>query len=359
MPRTIAQLAELVGGTVAGDADVVVTGVASIERATAGTIVFADNPRAFVQAVASLASAIVAPVGCVTEEKPVIHVANPKLAFARIVAELVPAQTLIRTVHATAVVDPTAVLGVDVSVGAWSSVGSKSVIGDGTVIGNGCAIGADVAFGRECLVHANVTIHDRVRIGDRAIVHSGVVIGSDGFGFVFEGGQFHKFPQVGDVEIGDDVEIGANTTIDRGALDSTVIGNGTKIDNLVQIGHNVRVGRNCVIAAQVGISGSATIGDGVMFGGQVGVGDHARIEDGAVLGGQSGILNGKVIRKGSFVWGTPARPMDQFRRIFALVQNLPALKARVESLERRFTAPSDEAYVPRSSDPGRPEAGEE
>lgn len=336
MQRTVRQLAGLVGGTVAGDADTVITGVASIENAREGRVVFVDGERAFVRALASAAAAIVAPPTCTSGDRPLIHVANPKLAFARIVTELVPPRYRSRELHSTAIIDGTASLGSDVAVGAWSSVGAASDVGDGSVIGNGCAIGHEVTIGRDCLIHANVTIHDRVRLGNRVIVHSGAVIGGDGFGFVVDGGRFHKFPQVGDVVIEDDVEIGSNTTIDRGALDSTVIGSGTKIDNLVQIAHNVRIGRNCVIAAQTGISGSATIEDGVMIGGQVGVGDHVHIEAGAIAGAQAGIATGKVIRKGTMVWGTPARPMDQFRKIFALVQNLPALKERVAGLERRL-----------------------
>lgn len=338
MHRTVRQLADLVAGTVSGDGDIAITGVASIERATEGQIVFVDGERAFERALASSAAAIVAPPACTTGTKPLIHVPNPKLAFARIVGELVPPRSWPREIHPAACIDGSATLGSNVAVGAWCSIGSASSVGDGSVVGSGCVIGDDVIIGRNCIVHANVTIHERVRIGDRVIVHSGAVIGGDGFGFVVDGGRFHKFPQIGDVVIEDDVEIGSNTTIDRGALDSTVIGSGTKIDNLVQIAHNVRIGRNCVIAAQTGISGSATIEDGVMLGGQVGVADHVRIEAGAVAGAQAGIPSGKVIRKGTMVWGTPARPMDQFRRIFALVQNLPSLKARVTELERRLDA---------------------
>ncbi|MBK6314337.1 MAG: UDP-3-O-(3-hydroxymyristoyl)glucosamine N-acyltransferase [Blastocatellia bacterium] len=336
MERTVRQLANLVAGSFTGDGDAVVTGVSSVDQATDGAIVFADTKRAFDRALASAAAAIVAPVACTTPDRPVIHVNNPKLAFARIVADLAPATPIARVIHPAAIIDESAAVGAGVAVGAWSTIGPDCVIGDQTTIGNGCSIGARVRIGRECTIRANVTIHERVSIADRVIVHSGAVIGSDGFGFVFDAGQFHKFPQIGDVIIEDDVEIGANTTIDRGALDSTVIGSGTKIDNLVQIAHNVRIGRNCVIAAQTGISGSATIGDGVMLGGQVGIGDHVRIESGAIAGGQAGILPGKVIRKGTMVWGTPARPMDQFRRNFALVQNLPSLNARVSEIERRL-----------------------
>lgn len=344
MERTVRQLADLVAGSFTGDGDAVVTGVSSVDQASDGAIVFADTERAFDRALASAAAAIVAPVACTAPDRPVIHVENPKLAFARIVAVLAPAQPIARAIHPTAIIDESAAVGADVAIGSWSTIGPDTVIGDKTTIGNGCSIGSCVRIGRECTIRENVTIHDRVSVADRVIVHSGAVIGSDGFGFVLDAGQFHKFPQIGDVIIEDDVEIGANTTIDRGALDSTVIGSGTKIDNLVQIAHNVRIGRNCVIAAQTGISGSATIEDGVMLGGQVGVADHVRIEAGAIAGAQAGIPTGKVIRKGTMVWGTPARPMDQFRRIFALVQNLPSLKARVVEIERRLGA--DRPSVP-------------
>jgi UDP-3-O-[3-hydroxymyristoyl] glucosamine N-acyltransferase len=198
-----------------------------------------------------------------------------------------------------------------------------------------------VQVGAQCVFYPRVTVYSGARIGNRVILHAGVVVGSDGFGYVFGDGRHHKFPQLGQVIIEDDVEIGSNTTVDRGSLGTTIIGQGTKIDNLVQIAHNVRIGRHCVIAAQAGISGSVEIGDYVVMGGQVGIGDHVRVEERAVLGGQAGILPGKIIRKGSTVWGTPARPLAEFKKQYAHLSNLPGLEQKVRELFRRFTRPAD------------------
>jgi UDP-3-O-[3-hydroxymyristoyl] glucosamine N-acyltransferase len=188
-----------------------------------------------------------------------------------------------------------------------------------------------------------VTVYPGARIGNRVVLHSGVVIGSDGFGYVFAGGRHHKFPQLGSVVIEDDVEIGANTTVDRGSLGVTVIGVGTKIDNLVQIAHNVRIGRHCVIAAQTGISGGAKLGDYVVIGGQAGIAEHVVIEDGARIGARAAVYFGKIVRKGSTVWGSPARPLDAAKRQYAHLSRLPGLVRRVRELERRLTAGSSES----------------
>jgi UDP-3-O-[3-hydroxymyristoyl] glucosamine N-acyltransferase len=204
-----------------------------------------------------------------------------------------------------------------------------------TVVGPNAFVAAGVCIGDGSTLHAGVKIYPGVRIGNRVIIHAGTVIGADGFGYVFAEGRHHKFPQVGRVIIEDDVEIGSNTTIDRGSLGDTVIGAGTKIDNLVQIAHNVRIGRHCVIAAQTGISGSVEIGHYVVIGGQVGIGDKVRIEDQVTIGAQAGIPTGKIIRKGSAVWGTPARPMSEFKKTYAQIVNLPNLAKKVNELSRR------------------------
>jgi UDP-3-O-[3-hydroxymyristoyl] glucosamine N-acyltransferase len=201
-------------------------------------------------------------------------------------------------------------------------------------VGAFCFIGAGARIGKRCRLFPHTTLYAGAILGDRVIVHSGAVIGSDGFGYVFAEGSHWKFPQVGEVEIGDDVEVGANTTIDRGSLDRTEISSGVKLDNLVHIAHNVQLGENTVIAAQTGISGSVVIGKNVAFGGQAGLGDHCRVEDGAIVGGQAGILPGKTIRSGQIVWGTPARPLDKFKEQFAWSQRLPELVARIQELER-------------------------
>jgi len=198
-------------------------------------------------------------------------------------------------------------------------------IGDNTRIGAGCVMGANVVIGRDCELYPNVTVYSGVRIGDRVVVHAGAVLGSDGFGYVRDEktGRYEKFPQIGRLEIEDDVEIGANATIDRGALDVTRIGRGTKIDNLVHVGHNVQVGEDVVIAAQTGLSGSAVVKNNVVIGGQAGIADHVRIEEGAILGAQSGIPSKKIIRgKGVVFWGTPARPIREYLKQLAVLARL-------------------------------------
>jgi UDP-3-O-[3-hydroxymyristoyl] glucosamine N-acyltransferase len=196
-------------------------------------------------------------------------------------------------------------------------------------------LGEGAQVGAQCVLYPRVTVYPGARIGNRVILHAGVVVGSDGFGYVLAEGRQHKFPQVGQVIIEDDVEIGANTTLDRGSLGMTVVGQGTKIDNLVQIAHNVKIGRHCVIAAEVGISGSVEVGDYVVMGGQVGIGDHARVEERAVLGGGAAILPGKIVRKGETVWGSPARPLAEFKRMYAHLSNLPNLAQKVKAISER------------------------
>jgi UDP-3-O-[3-hydroxymyristoyl] glucosamine N-acyltransferase len=223
------------------------------------------------------------------------------------------------------VVHALARLGEGVAVGPLAVIGENAVIGAGAWIGAGAVIGAGVVVGTKCEIYPRAVLYPGTSLGDRVVVHAGAVLGSDGFGYVRDGktGRYEKFPQIGTLRIGDDVEIGANTTLDRGALDATVIGRGTKIDNLVHVGHNVEMGEDVVLAAQVGISGSTALGNGVVMGGQAGIGDHARIEDGVILGGQSGVLPKKVMRgKGVVFWGTPARPLREFLRQLAALARL-------------------------------------
>jgi UDP-3-O-[3-hydroxymyristoyl] glucosamine N-acyltransferase len=217
----------------------------------------------------------------------------------------------------------------------------KVRIGAGSEIGAFCFVGRGARIGEGCRLYPSVTLYAGAILANRVILHSGAVIGSDGFGYVAESGQRWKFPQVGQVELGDDVEIGANTTIDRGSLGRTEIRAGAKLDNLVHIAHNVSIGENTVIAAQVGISGSVVVGKNVAFGGQAGLGDHCEVEDGAVIGGQAGILPGKIVRSGGIVWGTPARPLNRFKEQFAWLGRLPELAARVKKLEGRVFPKED------------------
>jgi UDP-3-O-[3-hydroxymyristoyl] glucosamine N-acyltransferase len=239
-------------------------------------------------------------------------------------------------------VHPTAVVGKDVELGAMVSIGPHAVIGDGTrlgvavSIGAGCSVGKRVVLGDGSVLHPNVTIYDNVDIGRGAILHSGCVIGADGFGYVMEHERWHKFPQVGRVEIGDFVEIGANCCVDRAALGVTEIGEGSKLDNMVHVAHNCRIGRHVVVAAQTGFSGGVTVGDYAVIGGQVGIGDKARIESRAVLGSGCGVLTSKIVRSGETVWGTPARPLKQHLEQLANLARLPELRREVAEMKRRL-----------------------
>jgi UDP-3-O-[3-hydroxymyristoyl] glucosamine N-acyltransferase len=250
---------------------------------------------------------------------------QPRLAFARAAELLCPQQRPTAGIHPSAVVHKSARLGKGVAVGAHAVISEKVTIGDNCAIGPGTFVGAGVRIGADCDIKSNVSIYPGTTIGDRAVIHAGTVLGSDGFGFVRDEqtGRYTKFPQVGRLEIGDDVEIGANSTVDRGALDATVIGRGTKVDNMVHVGHNVRIGEDVVIAAQTGISGSSVIEDGAVIAGQVGIADHVTIESGAILGAQCGVPSGKVIRgKGVLFWGTPARPIKQYLKELAALARL-------------------------------------
>jgi UDP-3-O-[3-hydroxymyristoyl] glucosamine N-acyltransferase len=325
----LSEIAKHIGGRVKG-ADVEVGSVASIEAATAQDLVFVDNEKHLAAALASKAAAVIAGEFADTGQPPAPHKSlviarQPRLAFARAAELLCPKKRTVAGIHRSAVVHESARLGKGVAVGAHAVVSEDVTIGDHTAIGAGAFIGAGVRLGAGCEIKSNVTIYPATTVGDRVIVHAGAVLGSDGFGFVRDeqSGTYAKFPQIGTLEIGDDVEIGANSTVDRGALDATVIGRGTKLDNMVHVGHNVRIGENVVIAAQTGISGSALIEDGVVVAGQVGIGDHATVGSGAILGGQCGVPTGKVIRgKGILFWGTPARPIKQYLKELAVLARL-------------------------------------
>ena len=327
MQRSLKEIAEFVGARVVGDASTLVSGVASIAFARDGDLVFVEEESRLESAQASGASAIVAGEFAAGAEitKPLVIAANPRLAFARAAALLRPRPARAAGIHNSAIVDSSARLGSGVCVEAGAVIGENAVLGEGCWIGARSVIGAGVTLGRECDVYPSVVIYPVTSLGDHVIVHAGVVLGSDGFGYVCDSqtGRYEKFPQAGTLRVEDDVEIGANTTIDRGALDATVIGRGTKLDNLVHIGHNVQIGQDVVIAAQVGISGSCIIEDGVVMAGQVGIGDHAHVESGVILGGQCGVLPKKVVRgKGLLFWGTPARPVKEYLRQLAVLARL-------------------------------------
>ena len=327
MKRSLQEVAEFVGARLLGDGSVELSGIASIPSATAGDLVFVEDEKHLEIALRSRAAAVVTgefAVGRVTG-KPLLISAQPKLAFSRAARLLYPKPIRKPGIHPSVMVHLPERMGDEVSIEERVVIGVDVEVGDRTWIGAGCVIGRGASIGCDCEVYPNVTIYPGVRLGDRVIVHSGAVLGSDGFGYVRDQatGRYEKFPQVGRLEIEDDVEIGANTTIDRGALDATRIRRGTKIDNLVHVGHNCDIGENVVIAAQTGFSGSVTIEKNVILGGQVGIGEHARIEEGVLLGGQGGVLPNKVLRgKGVAFWGTPAKPLRHYLKELAVLARL-------------------------------------
>jgi len=270
--------------------------------------------------------------------KTVLRAAQPKVAFAKAGAILRERTPIANGIHPTAVVAPLARLGANVGIGPFAVIGEDASIGDGTQIGSHGVVGAGCWVGENCRIHPRVTLYAGVRIGNRVEIHSGAVIGADGFGYAFDGERYWKFPQAGIVEIGDDVEVGANATIDRGSLDDTRIAEGVKLDNLVHVGHNVQIGVHTVVAAQTGISGSSKLGHHVVCGGQVGIADHCTLEDRSIAGAQAGIPTGKTIRSGQTVWGTPARPLDKFKEAYVWFARLPELGARIKKIEDGIAA---------------------
>jgi UDP-3-O-[3-hydroxymyristoyl] glucosamine N-acyltransferase len=330
---TAAELAKYLGAELEGDPSSAFSGVASPERARAEDLIYVDSPRNQTRVAASAARCVVAHPRVRIEGKTILGVNDPKLAFAKATAWLLKEPPLPGAVHPTAIVSASARLAADVWVGPYVVLEDDVAIGTGTVVEAFCFLGRGTRIGEGCRLHPRVTLYAGARLGDRVEVHAGVVVGGDGFGYVFGEGRHWKFPQVGGVEIGDDVEIGSNATIDRGSLETTQIGNGVKIDNLVQIAHNVRIGEHSILAAQTGVSGSSTLGKNVVVGGQVGIADHCTLEDGAVAGAQAGIPTGKTIRRGQSVWGTPARPLDRFKKQYAWFARLPELAERIRKLE--------------------------
>ena len=331
MEKTVDALAQLLSGQAEGDAQAKLGGVAPLESAMATDLAFLESERSLAEALASKAGCLMAPPGIELPGRTVIRVRNPRHDMARAIEIFHPQPPVSAGIHPTAQIGASATIADGVSIGPLAIVGNGCRIGPRTSIGASCILGEGSLLGEDCLLHPHVTLYARTRAGARVILHSGAVIGSDGFGYAREAGKYHKFPQIGWVELGDDVEIGANTTIDRGALGPTRIGTGTKIDNLVQVGHNVQIGAHCAIASQVGISGSVWIGDHVVIAGQVGVGDHARIESGVVLGGQCGILPHKIVKAGDEpLWGTPARPLREHLKQQATLARLAKKSSRRE-----------------------------
>lgn len=352
-PRSSAELAEHVGGRLIGDDGVLVSGIASLELAQPHEIAYVDDEKYFEAARASRAACLIVPTGFPAEPgRAVIEVARPKLAFSLIAKLLEPPKRRDPYVHPSATISETANIDLTVYIGPHVSIGEGSRVNAGTRIESNVSIGDNVAIGNDCVLHPGVVIYDNVTINDRVVLHAGVVIGADGFGYVRDDMGHHKFPQRGVVVIEDDVELGAHTCVDRAALGQTRIGKGTKIDNLVHVGHNCDIGERVVIAAQTGISGSVTIEDDVVIGGQVGFGDHIRVQSGAVIGSKAGVLPGKIVRPGVW-WGIPIQPLDDYKRLNAHLARVPELREEVkrlrQQLEKLMESAEDSADEPDNS----------
>jgi len=337
MKTTAADLARKIGAAVEGDGSIELSGVASPERASSGDLIFVDTAKHTGRAAASAAQCVVAPEGISVPGKTLLRIREAKVAFAKAAALLREPSVIVQGVHPTVVIAPLAKVSPSASIGPYAVIGEDAHIGDHTQIGAHCVIGAGCWIGKHCRIHARVTLYANIRVGDRVEIHAGAVLGADGFGYAYGEGRHWKFPQTGIIEIADDVEIGANATIDRGSLDDTRIAEGVKLDNLVHVGHNVKIGAHTVVAAQTGISGSSVLGRHVLIGGQVGIADHCTLEDQSVAGAQAGIPTGKTIRSGQVVWGTPARPLDKFKEAYFWFARLPELAARIKKLEKQVS----------------------
>ncbi|HEY4049031.1 MAG TPA: UDP-3-O-(3-hydroxymyristoyl)glucosamine N-acyltransferase [Acidobacteriaceae bacterium] len=344
------QLATLLGAELQwAGADRGIAAVSSIGQAGPDAVVFADDDVSFAAALASQAGAVlVSPrvaSTSATDQKPRLLCPQPRLAFARtakLLAREHAAAGAAPSIHPTAIISETAQIAGQVSIGAYAVLEDSACVGSSSTIDSGAVIGKGVVIGSECHIYPRVVLYPGTTLGDRVVVHAGAVLGADGFGYVRDQttGEYLQFPQQGSLVVEDDVEIGANTTIDRGALEETRIARGTKIDNLVHIGHNVSVGRNAVIAAQTGISGSSSVGHNAMLGGQVGIGDHALVGDGVILGGQAGVLpNKRLYGPGILFWGTPAQPVKRYLKQLASLARLSRSSRDISSSGAR-SAPS-------------------
>jgi len=330
MSLTLREIAELVGGELFGDGNIIIEGVGSLSEAEKGEITFLASASYRNLVSETNASAIIIGQEVELPEIPSVRTKNPYLAFAQVMRVLLPPQGLPRGIHKTCILGKAVKLGKDVGIGAYVVIGDNVTVGDRTIILPASYIGDKTVIGKDVLIYSNVTVREEVIIGDNVIIHPGAVIGSDGFGYATEKGEHHKIPQVGTVEIENGVEIGANVTIDRATLGKTLIGAGTKIDNLVQIGHNVKIGKNCLIVSQVGISGSSAVGNNVILAGQAGLVGHITIGDNAIVGAQAGVT--KSVPANTTVSGYPAREHRTAQKMQAQLLRLPRLYKQVKEL---------------------------
>jgi len=335
MKRTLKEIAAIVDGEIVGNGDIVVTGVCGIKEAKEGDITFVANSRYLSLMNETRASAIITSKDVKKAPKPIIRTEDPSIAFAKMVSLMAPNEVKKpKGIHPTAVIGEKVKIGRNVAIQAYAVIEDNVEIKDNTILCAGVFVGHHTKIGKDCMVYPYVIIRERVSIGNRVIIHSGTVIGSDGFGFSTVKGVHHRIPQIGSVIIEDDVEIGANVTIDRARFDKTLIKKGTKIDNLVQIAHNVVIGEHSIIVAQSGISGSTTVGNNVTLAGQAGIIGHVSIGDNVIIAARAGVT--KSIPSNACVSGFPAKPHSIAKRINACVQNLPDLHKRIKALEEEI-----------------------
>jgi UDP-3-O-[3-hydroxymyristoyl] glucosamine N-acyltransferase len=344
---TVGEIARLLDAQVLGDPATLITGVAGLDATAPGTISFIEDEKLLAVAMSSSAAAIIAPESMwdtlepeVTRpaqrgekgRKPMVFTGNPRLAFAKVMEFMQPVSLPEKGVHPTAIIEKDAHIGVGVTIREGCYVGHHAHIGDGAILYPHVVVGDGAQIGDATVLFPSVVLYHHVHIGKRVRIHSGTVIGGDGFGYVSDGKEHHKVPQVGTVIIEDDVEIGANVTIDRATMGATRIGEGTKIDNLVQIAHNVQIGRNCILCGQVGLSGSVVVEDDVVMAGQAGLRDHVKIGKGAILGAKAGIMSD--VKAGEFVLGAPALPQREYMKTEAASRKLPEMARTLRRLER-------------------------
>lgn len=342
MQKSLKEIAKSINGEIIGNSNLVISGVSGIKEAREGEITFLANPKYAPLIEKTAASAVITGRDVKSGAKTLIHTDNPSLAFTKVVSLFTEYQIRHpKGIHPQASVAKDASLGKNVSIGPYAVIEEGVSVGDNVIIYSGCFIGHNTKIGKDSLIYPNVSIRENVIIGSRVIIHSGAVIGSDGFGYIEIEGAHHKIPQIGTVEIADDVEIGANSAIDRARFEKTIIGSGTKIDNLVHIAHNVIVGENSLIIAQAGISGSTIIGKGVILAGQAGLVGHITVGDGAIVAAQAGVT--KSVLPNTMVSGYPAKPHAIAKKINACIQNLPrlydavsAMKKKIEELESQL-----------------------
>ncbi|HEV2131905.1 MAG TPA: UDP-3-O-(3-hydroxymyristoyl)glucosamine N-acyltransferase [Longimicrobiaceae bacterium] len=356
---TLREVARLAGGNLRGDGETVVRGVAPLESAGRTDLSFVASPRYLPYLQSTRAGAVLtteALADAVPAHVAQIRIADPHAALAGILPVLYPEEPGEDRVHPTAVVEEDVEFGEGVSLGAHATIGRGARIGARTRIGAHSVVGVHATVGSDCVLHSQVTLYRNVQVGNRCILHSGVRLGADGFGFVFQDGEHRKIPQVGGCRIEDDVEIGANSTVDRGSIGDTVVGKGSKIDNLVHVGHNVILGQHVIVLAQTGIAGSTRVGDGSVLAGQSGIGGHLVIGAGARVGAQAGVMGD--VPPGESVSGYPARPHREAMRAYAALFRLPELIRKLRRLEEAvFGANRQDSRVPADDGEERPESG--